>query len=87
MGSMCKYLYHGNKCSSPAVEKSECVGLEKCYVFSKARDIELGDCTFEAWYGLYCPKYKRFFCPGKGNCETFEQYMEKFTGLSREVSS
>ena len=44
---------------------------------------DIGDCTFEAWYGLYCPKYKRFFCPGKENCETFEDYMAQFAGLGK----
>lgn len=46
----------------------------------------MGDCTFEAWYGVYCPKYKRFFCPGKGNCDTFEQYMENFAAHGSEPS-
>ena len=85
-GTMCKYLYHGNKCCSPAVNSEECVGIENCHLFSKSKGNELGDCTFEAWYGVYCPKYKRFFCPGKGNCDTFEQYMENFAAHGSELS-
>ncbi|MFQ6106526.1 MAG: hypothetical protein ACE5QF_02915 [Thermoplasmata archaeon] len=86
-GNMCKYLYRGDRCCSPAIETTECVGLEKCDSFSDSKKREHGECTFEAWYGLYCPKYKRFFCPGKGKCETFEQYMESFTVLRREAGS
>lgn len=84
---MCKYIFQDNKCCNPAIDSDECIGLDNCHIFSGSKEIEMGDCTFEAWYGLYCPKYKRFFCPGKGNCDTFEQYMENFTGFGRGSSS
>lgn len=80
---MCKYLYHGNKCCSPAIGSTECVGPDGCHLYSVSDKGDIGDCTFEAWYGLYCPKYKRFFCPGKENCETFEDYMAQFAGLGK----
>jgi hypothetical protein len=26
------------------------------------------------WYGLYCAKYQRFYCAGKENCSSAEDY-------------
>lgn len=31
-------------------------------------------CGHEQWLGLYCEKYKRFFCPGREHCVTPESY-------------
>lgn len=36
------------------------------------------DCSMEQWQGLYCSRYQKFFCAGKGRCDTMEDYMSEF---------
>ena len=67
MGNMCKYFYGEGRCSNPNVDGVLCGGRQVCDFFSKSNDREEQACDHDAWYGLYCAKYKRFFCPGKEN--------------------
>jgi hypothetical protein len=84
MGTMCKYYYREGLCASNSVEDSKCLGLEKCTASSQALMIDSGQsCGHDKWYGLYCDKYKRFFCSGIDQCGTFEDYMSSFA--SREI--
>jgi len=32
----------------------------------------------DQWQGLYCSRYQKFFCAGKGRCDTMEDYMSEF---------
>jgi hypothetical protein len=55
------------------------MGLEQCS--DRSNGLVGGfeqSCGHDKWYGLYCDKYKRFFCAGMGNCEDFEVYMRQF---------
>lgn len=84
MGSMCKYSYLSGACANKHVESLECLGEDKCEfsgmnIMTKqmhSRSVE--DCGLEKWLGLYCEKYKRFFCPGKEHCTTPESYQKHF---------
>ncbi len=39
------------------------------------------DCSNDQWFGLYCAKYQRFFCAGKGNCGSIEEYMTQMNSF------
>jgi hypothetical protein len=76
---MCRYFYRDGLCANSSVKERACIGLESCP--ERTKDFKASvrqSCGYDNWYGLYCDKYKRFFCAGIGNCETFEEYMEHF---------
>ena len=75
---MCRYYYGEGRCANPRITEGTCIGQEDCDMFSMAKKPEESDCDTESWYGLYCAKYKRFFCPGKDSCETYEDYSRSF---------
>jgi len=80
---MCRYHYGNGLCANNSIEDAECIGLDQCSerfpVSSGAFEISSEQsCGYDKWYGLYCDKYKRFFCAGRGNCENFEEYIEHF---------
>lgn len=85
MGNMCKYFYGEGRCSNPNVDGVLCGGRQICDFFSKSNDREEQACDHDAWYGLYCAKYKRFFCPGKDACGTFEDYAQSFEDHARST--
>lgn len=81
---MCRYYYRDGLCANSSVEVRACIGLDQCPESSK--DFKISSeksCGYDRWYGLYCAKYKRFFCADVGNCETFEDYM---TGFAKHIS-
>ena len=76
---MCRYYYRDGLCANISVKDRECAGLGSCPVSAmKPECAPEPGCGHDKWYGLYCDKYKRFFCAGMGNCETFENYMKHF---------
>jgi hypothetical protein len=77
MDRLCKYRYKGDRCAHGLINSTACVGEDSCRHanvshHNKYRD----DCSKEHWYGLYCAKYQRFFCPGKENCSSPEEYFD-----------
>jgi hypothetical protein len=65
------------------VDSLECIGPDKCE-FSGMNILVLrkpghreSDCGHEQWLGLYCEKYRRFFCPGREHCVTPESYAKQ----------
>lgn len=88
MGNMCKYFYREGRCSNSKVNGVLCGGRQTCGFFAKSMDQEEEQsCDYDAWYGLYCAKYKRFFCPGKDGCESFEEYAQIFENHVKSASS
>ncbi len=85
-GNMCKYFYGEGHCSNSNVDGVLCGGRQVCDFFSKSNDQEEQACDYDAWYGLYCAKYKRFFCPGKDGCGTFEEYARSFENHIRSTA-
>jgi hypothetical protein len=81
---MCKYSYPSGGCANGKVESLDCNGEEKCEfsamnVLTKhLKDRPATECSGEKWLGLYCERYKRFYCAGKDHCVTPESYMKKF---------
>lgn len=41
------------------------------------------DCSKEQWFGLYCAKYQRFYCAGKDNCASAEEYMRHLSSFKQ----
>lgn len=82
-GIMCKYSYVSGACANKHVDSLECIGLEKCefsgmnILMAKKRSLHESECGHEQWLGLYCEKYKRFFCPGREHCVTPESYRKQ----------
>jgi len=80
MGAMCRYSYLSGACANRHVDSLECIGQDKCEhsslnVLTKVTAQRgISECGHENWLGLYCEKYGRFFCAGKGNCATPELY-------------
>jgi len=80
MGSKCRYSYLSGACANRHIDSLECMGQEKCEfsgmnILMKQRHSRTAeDCGLEKWLGLYCEKYKRFFCPGREQCVTPESY-------------
>ena len=81
----CKYYYRHSYCANNLITSTTCVGGEECnHILQGAEvmsDASSSDGCFgglSEWYGIYCPKYKRFYCAGKDNCETMEEYMNNF---------
>jgi hypothetical protein len=81
---MCKYSYLSGACANRHVDSIECIGEDKCefsgmnILMRQRQSKSVEDCGLEKWIGLYCEKYKRFFCPGKEHCVTPESYMKRF---------
>jgi len=80
---MCKYFYREGWCANKTVQGLECIGKDKCDLFLGKGGKEREGCGYDNWYGLYCAKYQRFYCAGKGNCETMEDYMRSFARSQR----
>ena len=80
MGSNCRYSYLSGACANRHVDSLGCIGQEKCEfsgmnILMKQRHSRTAeDCGLEKWLGLYCEKYKRFFCPGREQCVPPESY-------------
>lgn len=77
-GIMCRYSYLSGACANKHIGSLECIGQEKCefsglniLTSHKQSDVE---CGHEKWLGLYCEKYRRFFCPGREHCVTPDSY-------------
>jgi len=75
---MCRYYFGDGRCANSKIDGDLCPDQENCDSFSRAKDPVENDCDTESWFGLYCAKYKRFFCPGKENCQTYEEYAQSF---------
>jgi len=82
---MCKYSYLSGACANRHIDSLECVGENKCQ-FSEMNILTKrvvsqsnAGCGADKWLGLYCEKYKRFFCAGKDNCATPDSYMTHFS--------
>ena len=73
----CRYRYGGRYCAHSAVEERICMGEDKCAALSPEgeRLHRAMECSHDQWFGLYCAKYRRFYCAGKENCTTPETYM------------
>jgi len=82
---MCRYSYLSGACANKHVDSIECLGEDKCefsgmnILMKQRQSKSVENCGLEKWIGLYCEKYKRFFCPGKEHCVTPESYMKRFT--------
>ena len=81
----CKYYYRHSFCANNLITSTTCIGEEECEKILQGVETPnektaaegcFGDYT--EWYGIYCPKYKRFYCAGKDNCETIDEYMSHF---------
>lgn len=93
---MCRYSYVSGACANKHVESLECIGKDKCEfsglnILMARKPANQGECGHEQWLGLYCEKYKRFFCPGREHCVTPESYtkhlimhQERLMKLERE---
>lgn len=78
---MCKYSYLSGACANRHIDSLECLGQDKCEfsglnILSSRSPAPEGECGHEKWLGLYCEKYRRFFCPGKEHCTTPESYQK-----------
>jgi len=75
---MCKYSYVSGACANRHIDSLECIGQEKCEFSGMnilmSRRSDEGECGHEKWLGLYCEKYRRFFCPGREECVTPDSY-------------
>jgi hypothetical protein len=75
MDRLCKYRYKGDRCAHGLINSTACVGEDSCSHADVARrHLYHDDCSREHWYGLYCAKYQRFYCAGKDNCTSVEDY-------------
>jgi hypothetical protein len=75
---MCRYRYRHDLCSHAGVGGMECIGEERCAGRHESRNAST--CAQERSLGLYCSKYKRFYCAGIGNCDTPEAYTQAMQG-------
>jgi hypothetical protein len=77
---LCKYQYGGKYCAHKLVDARECAGEKHCMQRADRIVPTMNiDCSAEQWYGLYCSKYQRFYCPGKEKCGSLESYLASFT--------
>lgn len=80
MGPVCRYSYLSGACANRHVDSLQCIGEDKCefsgmnILMKPSQSKVVEGCGVEKWLGLYCEKYKRFFCPGKEHCVTPESY-------------
>lgn len=85
MGSRCRYSYLSGACANKDVDSLECIGSDKCefsgmnILMKQRHSRAVPDCGLEKWLGLYCEKYRRFFCPGREHCVTPESYQKQLT--------
>jgi hypothetical protein len=83
MARSCRYGYLDGSCANRHIESLECRGVEDCEfsetnILTKASGNECGrGCNANAWLGLYCEKYRRFFCSGEEHCMTHESYLHR----------
>lgn len=77
-GNMCRYYYGEGRCANSRIGDGLCSGQKECDLFSRAKKTKENECDTESWYGVYCAKYKRFFCPGKDDCQTYDDYAKSF---------
>jgi hypothetical protein len=78
MDRLCKYRYKGDRCAHGLINSTACVGEDSCRHANVTRRNQYhDDCSKEHWYGLYCAKYQRFFCAGKDNCSSPEEYFDQ----------
>lgn len=81
---MCRYSYRSGACANRHVDSLECIGEDECQhsglnvMTSRKPYDDSKDCGLDRWLGLYCEKYRRFYCPGADRCSTPEQYMRHF---------
>jgi hypothetical protein len=80
-GIMCRYSYLSGACANKHVDSLDCIGLDKCEfsgmnIMTSRLPDSISECGHEKWLGLYCEKYKRFFCPGREHCVTPESYQK-----------
>ncbi len=80
MGYMCRYSYLSGACANKHVDSLQCIGQDKCefsgmnVMVLRKPQANAAECGHEKWLGLYCEKYRRFFCPGREHCVTPESY-------------
>jgi hypothetical protein len=84
---MCRYYYGEGRCANVNISEGICSSQENCGLFSMAKNPKENECDTESWYGLYCAKYKRFFCPGKDSCQTYDEYSKSFQNHLRPKDS
>jgi hypothetical protein len=70
---VCKYRYRQGLCSHAGVGGVECVGEDRCL---NRHDRARSSCANDMSLGLYCSKYRKFYCAGIGNCGTLESYTQ-----------
>ena len=82
MARLCKYNYRGDRCAHGMISSTACVGEEFCQHANVSHHRTYHDnCSQEHWFGLYCARYRRFFCAGLDNCASAQDYfrtMAKF---------
>jgi hypothetical protein len=82
MDRLCKYNYRGDRCAHGMISSAACVGEEHCQHVNVTHHRTYHDnCSREQWFGLYCARYRRFFCAGLENCASAQDYfrtMAKF---------
>ena len=72
---MCKYRYKGDRCAHGMNSSAACGGEDSCGHANVAHLKTYHDnCSREHWYGLYCAKYQHFFCAGKEDCTSAQDY-------------
>jgi len=82
--SVCRYSYLSGACANKNVDSLECIGEGNCdhsemnILTKRASPLSSEVCGADRWLGLYCERYKRFFCPGKDKCGSHEVYMRHF---------
>ncbi len=81
---MCRYSYLSGACANKRVDSLECIGRDKCEfsgmnILMHTARTPIVECGHEEWLGLYCEKYRRFFCPGREHCVTPESYQKNLT--------
>ena len=91
MGSIsvsCRYFYSNGRCANGSVSGEKCVGNDNCRIPGGNSTVETTavhpgaphgrTCEYDMGYGVYCRKYGKFFCAGKGNCESARDFTRSF---------
>ena len=71
---ICKYD-DGNGWCTGKFKGFGCI-KNNCDSYTPAENVE-DDCKGLEGKGIYCPKYKRFYCAGKENCSDITDYIRK----------
>lgn len=88
--------YEGGRCAHPSNHSIECKGEGSCRLMWEETALDTndiveeygsavekeGDSCHDTTCGVYCSKYKLFYCAGKGNCQTEEEYREHMSRFS-----